>query len=807
MLRHYLLTAFRNLLKNKVFGAINITGLAVGYTVAILIALFICDEFSFDRYHTKADRIFRINSDFLVNGSSFHVAHAPAPLGPALKHNYPKIADAVRIKPEQVVVKTGNELFREEHSFFADANLFRVFDFITLQGNPDRFLHSPGTVVVSKRTALKYFGHTDVAGKTLMLNDSMNYSIEGVIEDLPRQSHVRFDIIRSIADDPELPSRSNIWLNVGYTTYVLANEGVSIGEIDAYLKNLTKSYAEPQLKNFINSSLEDIEVKGGRFGFYAFPLTDIHLYSTIEELEVGSNIKYVYMLGCIGLFILIIACFNYINLSTVQSITRVKEVGVRKVLGSGRRGIILQFLSESALIATITIVLCLILLYVSLPVFNQISGKDIRLFSGTGKWLTPIGLIIATFAGLLASVYPAIFSSVFQPSKALKGRIPFNLKGQKLRNGLMMVQFAAGLMLIIGTITVYKQLNFVLNTPLGYNRNQVIVLHNTAVLGVHALSFKQDILAINGVEKGTMAGFLPAYAGDNTRLFNTQATAAPGQAHALRTWFVDADFIPTLEIPMLKGRNFLPNEINDSSAVVINAKAADILGYKGNGGESVYQMGGEPVKLSVLGVMDNFNDGSLKVSSQPLVLMLSKNSTMMAFKINSRQNMHHIISRMEETYRDAVKEIDVPFNYSFLDEGYQNLYQAEEKLGKLFLYFSCIAIILAASGLVGLLGFIIQRRMKEIGLRKLLGANVYSIYGMLAKTYLYLIGFSMLIAFPAAFFLMNQWLQDFAYRTSLNLWVFVAAGGMMILIMLIIISYQLLRAANAKPVTVLRTDE
>jgi len=806
MLKHYLTIALRNLFKNKTSSIVNITGLAVGYMIAILIALFIYDELSYDRFHAKVDRIFRINADFLVNGSSFHVAHVPAPLGPALAKEYPKIEAMARIKPESVVVRRGSELFEENNSFYADTGLFNIFDITIIEGNAEVFLRNPGAIVISKSMALKYFGNTSVLGKSITLNNEHQYKIDAVIEDMPRQSHIHFDFLRSMGEDPDLPSRGNIWANVGYTTYIVTQKNVTPETVNSYLDELTKRYAEPQLKNFINSTLDDIQNQGGHFRFEAFPLSDIHLRSSLLELEPNGDMKYIYMLGSISLFIVVIACFNYVNLTTAQAADRAKGVGVRKVLGSKRSQIVCQFLMESALIAMVTIIISFALTHITLPFFNELVGKEMHLFNEHLRWFLLTSILLIVFIGLLASLYPAFYLAAFQPVKVLKGKLVFDLKGSVLRNALVVLQFAAGILLIIGTITVYKQLDFVMKTPLGYNRDQVLVLHNTSVLGSHARVFKEEVLSINGVENGTMTDFLPNYEGNNTRLYAKEITAPPGSAHALRTWYVDADFIPTLEIDMLNGRNFFPDRVADSTAIIVNPKAAKMLGYTADTDMYVYEMN-DRSKYKILGVMNDFRDGSLKKSSEPLVLMLGRNHRNMAFKIGKNNNMAQIIDLVGEKYKSARKEVDKPFRFTFLDQDYAKQYDSEEKAGKLFLYLSTIAVILACLGLVGLLSFSINRKMKEIGIRKVLGAKMGTLYLLLTKKYLTLIGLSMLIAFPLGYLAMNKWLQDFAYRIPLSWWIFAGAGSLMLLVAIMIVSFQVLRAAKVNPVLILKAEE
>ncbi len=504
MFKNYLKVAFINLWRNKSFSAINIFGLAIGLATCLLITLFVFDELNYDKFNTKADRIYRVNSDFRVNGSIFYDPESPAPMAATLTKEYAKVEDATRlIYKGKALVKKDNETLIEPNVFYADANIFNVFTLPMIAGDPKTALVQPNSIVISESIAKKYFNSTDVIGKTLHLDNTADYKITGVIKDVPAQSHIHFNLLKSMSGYTD--SRNTNWLNVNYLTYVLVHNGTTQNELDNYLKLSTKKYAEPLLQDFIHSSITDLENKGDHFRFTTIPLTRIHLYSDIvKEQEPSGNVQYVYIFIVIAVFILLIACVNFMNLSTARSAGRSKEVGIRKVLGSGRGNLIAQFLVESTITSFIALAIAIFFAALLLPYFNQLSGKQITLGLLSSAWLLPALFVVALVVGLLAGSYPAFFLSAFQPIQVLKGKLAAGFKGSMLRNGLVVFQFSTVIVLIIGTLVIYSQLNYIRNKDLGYNREQILVLQNTNSLFQHAKSFKQDVLKLAGVKSGTM---------------------------------------------------------------------------------------------------------------------------------------------------------------------------------------------------------------------------------------------------------------------------------------------------------------
>jgi len=803
MFRNYLKVAFRNLWRNKGFSAINIFGLAIGLAICLLITLFVFDELSYDRFNTKADRIYRVNSDFKVNGSLFNDRSSAAPMAATLVKEYPQIEDATRlISIGRTLVKKNNETLTEPNTFYADPNVFNIFTIPMIAGDPKTALVQPNSIVISEGLATKYFNSTDVIGKTLHLDNTADYKITGVIKNTPAQSHLHFNLIKAMSAYPN--SRQTGWLSEQFDTYLLTRPGITQPQVDDILKQVTKKYSEPELKNYLHSSIADLEQKGDHYRFVSIPLTKIHLYSTFNlEVEPTGNIQYVYIFMVVAVFILLVACINFMNLSTARSAGRSKEVGVRKVLGSGRGNLISQFLVESVITSFIASAIGLFIAAMLLPYFNQLSGKQITFGLISSAWLLPVLCLIALIVGLLAGSYPAFFLSAFQPIQVLKGKLASGFKGSVLRNSLVVFQFSTVIVLIVGTLVIYSQLNYIRNKDLGYNRDQVLVIQNTASLYTHAKAFKQDVLKIAGVKSGTMTGNLPTSTLDNTQVYSRDAAQSPGQVFSIQTLEVDADYFPALEMKIAKGRNFSAQIKSDTAALIINETAAKLLGYQEPLNKNIYEY---TRRFNIIGVVKDFNAGSLRSKIQPMVFMLGNNRGAMAFRVEANKTPA-IISQIEKLYHSAdAKMAGQPFQYNFMDDDFNRIYQSEQNTGRIFVSFAFFAILIACLGLFGLVTYAAEQRTKEIGIRKVLGASVNNIVAMLSNDFLKLIGIAAIISFPVAWYGMNKWLQDFAYRTSIGWWVFVAAGLLAVVITIVTVSFRAIKAALTNPVTSLRSE-
>lgn len=808
MLKNYIKIAFRNLWKNKGYAAINILGLAIGLATCLMITLFVLNELSYDKYNIKADRIYRVNTDIRLNGSDYKDHVTPAPMADVLTKDYPLIEQAVRIGGGgDMLVKKDNQTFIEHNAFFADPNIFSVFTLPMISGNPKTALNQPNTMVISKSIAKKYFNSTDVVGKTLKVDNTTSYIITGVIKDTPAQSHLHFNFIKSLVGDEY--SRSDFWLSSNYSTYVLLSPGTSERTLDGYLKQVAKKYAEPQLQNTLHSSFNDLEKNGDFFKYSSIPLNRIHLHSTLtNETEPSGNSQYVYIFIVIAIFILLIACVNFMNLSTARSAGRSKEVGIRKVLGSGRYSLMMQFLTESVLTSFIALIVSLLITQLFLPYFNQLAGKEITLGLFSQTFLLPSLLLITTIVGILAGLYPAFFLSAFEPIKVLKGKLSTGFKGSWLRNSLVVFQFTTAIILIVSTLVIYNQLNFIRNKNLGYNREQVLVLKNAYSMDNHAQTFKNEVLQIPGVVAGTRTNTLPTSAqSEDQTAFSKDASLNANQTVTIAEWNVDADYISTLGMKMAQGRNFSAEMPTDSGAILINEAAAKMLGFNHPLKEKLYEFDTSKnvTALPIIGIVKDFNAGSMQHKTAPIVFHLSKYGDRFAFRIKSN-NISNVVAQIESKYHAVELMAGQPFIYSFMDEDFNHLYQSEQQTGKIFITFAFFAILIACLGLFGLITYAAEQRTKEIGIRKVLGATVTNVTTLLSADFVKLVLLAILIATPIAWFAMEKWLQGFAYRTHLSWWIFALAGIIALLIALATVSFQAIKAALANPVKSLRSE-
>ena len=803
MFKNYFNIALRNLWRNKGFSAITIFGLAIGITTCLLITLFVTDELGYDRFNKKADRVYRIDADFFVNGNAFRERFTPSQLAPVLQREYPNVESYVRfIHQGNILVKKGATTLVEHNASFADSTLFDVFSLEMISGDPKTALTQPHTMVISERMALKYFNSTDIVGKTLQTDNVSTYQISGVIKDVPEQSHLHFDFVRAMSELPE-SRESGGWMSDNYTTYVLMREGATGAQLQRYVDAATKKYMEGPLQKMTGSNFADLKRSGGHFGYNVMPLTKIHLHSTLaDEVEPSGNIQYVYIFIAVAVIILLIACVNFMNLSTARSAGRAKEVGVRKVLGSQRGSLVFQFLTESILTSFFALLLALALAVLLLPYLNQLSGKHIVLKTGYLLWLLPFLLLTAGVIGLLAGSYPAFFLSAFEPIKVLKGKLNGGFRNGWLRSSLVVFQFASAILLIVGTLVINSQLNYIRNKKLGYNREQVLIVGNTSSLWIHAPNFKNEVLSMPGVESGTMTASLPTDMSLNTNIYSKDAAHSAGQVTGVPDWYVDADYIPTMGMQMVSGRNFSPEMPSDTFAVLLNETAAKLFGFNDLEEKYLYA---ENRSLKVIGIVKDFNAGSLRNKIPPIVFRLQSNPRSMAFRIHTA-DIQGLIAKIKSAYEAQPGMSGQPFVYSFLDDDFNRLYVAEQRTGKIFITFAVLAVVIASLGLFGLITYAAEQRTREIGIRKVLGASVPGIVAMLSKDFLKLVLVAILIASPLAWYMMSRWLQNFAYQVKISWTLFVIAAFIAIAITLLTVSYRAIRAATANPVNSLKAE-
>jgi putative ABC transport system permease protein len=808
MIKNYIKTAYRSLLKNKGFTILNVLGLSLGLASCLLIIFYVVDELSYDRYNTKADRIYRVNEDLKLGENNVLYAVCMPPLAQALKNDFPYVENAVRIKyAGSMHVKKGITNILETKIALADPSLFNVFTLPMINGSPATALAEPNSVVITESISKKYFKRTNVVGETLKFNDTW-YKVAGVIKDIPAQSHFNFDFFISMSSFPD--SRSTEWLRSDYNTYVLLKDATDHKKLEAALPAFLNRHSGQEMQTQLKMSMAAFEKGGSFFRLNLTPLTDIHLKSNRSgELGPNSTIQYVYVFSAIALFILLIACVNFMNLSTARSANRAREVGVRKVLGSSKKYLIAQFLTESILVTLVATIIAFITAIALLPAFNQLSGKEIAINSQTLSWLIPVLLVIVLVVGAMAGSYPAFYLSAFQPIDVLKGKLSAGFKGSGLRSFLVVMQFSISIFLIVGTLVIYNQLNYIQTKNLGYNRNQVLIVQNTFELNNQANVFKQEIKQLPGVENATLTGFLPTSQWKNTSIFFKDASFDQKKALFPQTWEVDEDYIKTLDMKMAAGRSFSNQMLTDSSGIILNEAAAKFLGLKDPLNKPLYRSNGGKQDISnskeyhIIGVVKDFNFSSLRDVISPVVLVLAHNTGALSIRVNTK-NLPALLSQIKDKWRSISPGVQM--NFSFMDQDFDASYRAEQRVGTIFVVFTTLAIIIACLGLFGLAAYAAEQRTKEIGIRKILGASIGAIAGMLSFDFIKLVFIAILISLPLGWFLMNKWLQQFAYRVNIQWWVLVLAGFIAIFIAFITISFQSVKAAIANPADSLRSE-
>ncbi len=807
MFKNYFKVAFRNLWKSKTFSFINILGLATGLCCFLLIALYVLDELSYDRFYANADRIYRINADIKFGGNELHIPESSDMMGATLKKDYPEIEEYTRIYNNNgnKLVKKGNEYINEFNVAHVDSTFFTVFQLPAIEGDTRTALNEPNTVVITEVVSKKYFGTTHVLGKTLETNDDSStiYKITAVIKDIPQNSHFRFDFLFSMKN---VDYRWGQYLSNNFHTYLLLKKGADYKALEKKFPQFIDKYLLPQAKQFMQiNSMADFEKAGNKLAYSLTPLTKIHLYSDRQfEIRPSGNIQYVYIFSAIALFILLLGCINFMNLTTARSANRAREVGIRKVLGTQRKGLVLQFLTESTLMVFLSMIIAITLAYLVLPLFNDVSGKAMSLHSLFSPLILPLLIALPFIVGILAGSYPAFYLSFFRPIEVLKGKLSSTGGNGRLRSALVVFQFAIAIILIIGTIVVYSQLNYIQNKNLGFNKDQVLIVNDAYALQQNIKPLKNEMLEQQGVVSGTISSFLPvsnSSRSDNS--YSKEAVSDSKNSFNMQSWRVDYDYIKTMGMELKQGRNFSKDFGTDSSAVIINESAAKFLNYDDPVGKKIYSLDSNPVAYTIIGVVKNFNFESLHKDVGPLGFFLGRSPGMISFKVRPA-DLPAILKTVESKWKAMAP--GMPFSYRFLDESFAEMYSAEQRAGKIALTFSVLAIFIACLGLFGLATFIAEQRTKEIGIRKVLGASVNGIVQLLSKDFVKLVVIAFVIASPIAWWAMHKWLQDFAYRIDLKWWIFLTAGIAALFIAIVTVSFQAVKAALTNPVKNLRTE-
>lgn len=811
MFKNYLKIAWRQLEKQKMYSFIKVGGFAIGIAACFLISLFIKDELSYDKDYAKQDQMFRVLNEGDVEGKRLKWVYMSAPFYKAIRDDYPEVEKSGRFLNSTLFGAGPNQIRRvdkqqnvyEENFVYMDQELLEIWDLKVLEGDPLHALDQPGSLVITRSKAEKFFPGESALGKTMIMNNDLTkpHKITAVVEDFSDDRHVKFDYMMTLVGVVFYEGEQNNWLATNYHTYVQLKKGTDITRFEQKLKGITKKYFIPQMR--ASGQQVDENKIDADLGYRLQPVSEIHLGTGIYDGLSHGDMRFIWLFGCVAGFILLLACINFINLATAKSANRAVEVGLRKTVGSERRGLISQFLTESLLISFVSISLGFLLAYMVLPLFNQLASKSL-VFPFKEWWLLPVLLASTLIIGVLAGLYPAFYLSGFKPANVLKGQLIKGKKGADLRSGLVVFQFTTSIVLIIGTFVIYKQVNYILNAKIGFNKEQVLLVQGTNTLGKNVDVFKEEIKKLPQVTNATVSDYLPiAGTKRNGNGFWQFGKTKEGESVSGQFWVGDEDYLATLGIKLLQGRNFSKNRPADANAVIINQKLAKELQLKNPVGKFITNEPSSTNKLEIIGVVEDFHFESLKENVGGLCLQYGQSPGIVSVKVNSK-DMKGTIQAISALWSSL--EPDQSIRYSFMDEDFAKMYTDVNRMGMIFTSFAILAVVVASLGLFALSAFMVEQRRKEIGIRKVLGASVQSILTLLTRNFLILVLISAVIASPIAWYLMQQWLQDYQYRIEITWDIFVLAAILSGAIALLTISYQALRASLIDPAKTLKSQ-
>ena len=795
MIKNLLLVALRNFKRDKWYSLLNILGLTIGITFSLFLIFYIQDELSYDRYHEKADRIFRVESYIKEpEKDTLKWVSTPFPMAPALSKDYPEVEEAVRLVGNgNILYKKGELSLYQDKVFFADSNVFRVFTHPFLEGDPKTALVAPNSMVLTQSVAEKYFGKAGgYVGKSLENTNGDVYKITGVVEDVPKNSHIIFNVLISRSSLPA--DFANNWGGFGFNTYVLLKPQTNAASFEQKLL--------PMYDKYLASIFTQFQIKI-RFGIR--PITAIHLHSDMQgEPEELGNISYIYIFSAAAFFMLLIACINYMNLTTARSARRSKEIGIRKVTGSSRWQLISQFLVESILTALFALLLSLGLIVLLLPVFNSLAGKSISFDTLLQARTLLTILAVVVFVGLMGGSYPALYLSKFNPVSVLKGSLSKSSSNVTLRRALVVVQFSISIIMLICTWVVYNQLAYLRSKDLGFNKDQVLTVTANSQRDVRSkiLSFKNEMRQNPQVLAVSTSQAVPG-ANINFNLFTVESKSGFVDKGVF-TYGIDEDYFNTLGMEIVQGRNF--SGLSDTlRSIIVNERMVKEFEWGENAIGKTVKFPGDTSgnSLEVVGVVKDFNQQSLYNPIASLILFYRPNSNNIQLKLDPR-NIPATVARVEQSWKALFPEL--PFQYTFLDQDFDSQYAADQKRDKLFTTFSVLTVLVTCLGLLGLIAFITEQRQKEISIRKVLGASVGRIIPLITGNFVVLVGLACLIAFPVAWYFMDKWLQLFTYNTGLSVMPFLLSAIAVLVMTMATVLFHTIRAATANPVNSLRDE-
>ncbi|OJJ20474.1 hypothetical protein BKI52_18630 [marine bacterium AO1-C] len=821
MLKNYIVIAFRNMWKHKFYTVLNILGLALGLSTFLIIILYLFDEANYDSFHKDSDKVYRITQTNIWSKDAS--AHLDA-LGPSVAKiisDLPEVEQACRIHPNGDYLgtyenKANNVIkaFDEGRVVAVDSNFFNLFSFPLREGNPKEVLNKPNQVVMSETSARKYFGDQTAIGKTIKLSkgkQEQSFIVTGVVDNKLGESHIDFDMLISMSSLPEVRKREWVWIWTTFVTYVKLKEQASLENLQEKLKHLPANHAEAAIKRLYGQTYKDFISEYKPWHLYAQPLRNVYLHSSeaMNRLGAQGDIRYYYVFLAVGIIIILLSCINFMNLATARATQRAKEVGIRKVLGSYRRALVGQFLSEAFLFAFLGTLLALGSIEIWLKFFNQIADKELSLITFLKPQFILLIVSLPFIIGFMAGLYPAFYLTRFKPTEALKGKMGRGQKGKMLRNGLVVMQFSVSGILIVASLIFFKQLRFWQNEKLGFDHKKLVIIPKVERLGNQTNTFQQKLIQHTNITKAGLSDVTPpnAWMQDYLREDKKDAIKIP-----FNMINANADYLDMLSLKVVEGRVFSKKFATDSSTVIINEAAARMLGWQAKEavGKKLYYEGSGGVSFKVIGVLKDFHFTSLHQNITPFAFfylgskMFAFDHRYLTFKINQTRDVAGVLAYAEQTWKKMAPSL--PFEYEFLDQLYMKTYKSEQRTSNILMVFTGLALFIAALGLVGLATFSAERRSKEIGVRKVLGASVLQIFALLSKEYVKLIGLSFLISIPVAYYVMSNWLQNFTYRINIGWQSFLWAGLIALIVAGIAVVYQSLRAAYVNPIESLRDE-
>jgi putative ABC transport system permease protein len=800
--------SLRSFKRQRSYIIINILGLSIGIACSLLIALFVINEASFDRFNVKKDRIVRLILNGKIGGQEITGAFTSAPMGPTMAREFPEVEDFLRMTGTgPTVIEYNDKTFTEDHLIEADSSFFNFFSIPVLKGDPKNLLNAPRKVVISESTAKKIFGDEDPIDKALKIgSDSVRYIVSAVMGDIPGNSHIDANMITSFMTDPG--SNNPIWLSNSYATYLLLKPNSSYKTVDEKLPELLIKYVGPEVQRFMGVSIDEFVKQGNKYRFYCQELTDIHLDPLIQQMfRQPSDPKYLRIFGSIAILIVIIAAINFMNLSTAQASKRAKEVGIKKIGGSTRGALIAQFLTESFILSFIALIFALVIIRISLPYFNNLLGTKLYLSFISNWYNIPVLLLFTVIVGFLAGSYPALFLSSFNPYEVLKGSVRNSMKNGSLRRVLVIFQFAVSILLIVGTMVMYRQIKYMLNKDVGFNKEQLIVINRAEALGTKLKSFKDAVKGIPGVINIASSTAVP---GRNNNNNGYMMEGRKDETFLMQTNWIDYDYLETYGMTIVSGRNFNESFSTDHDACLVNETAVKDFSISDLDKTRFMQprpgADDQANYLQVIGVVKNFNFVSLRNPIDPYILCFKRDEMLYGYlsvKL-SAQNYTKTIASIENTWKEFAA--NTPLQYYFVDADFEQMYNQEKQNAQMAVIFAILAIFIASLGLFGLTSFTVEQRTKEIGVRKAMGSSISSIYIVISKEVIILVSISAIIAWPIIYYIAGKWLENFFYRITLGVMSFAAGLVIALGIAVLTISYRILRAARVNPAQSLKYE-